>query len=163
MKRFVHNAKEKMSSWWQRQGTVCLVLLGVVGIDRLTKWLAQAFLVEKPVAVFPFFHLHYVENTGAAFGMMQGRNWILIFVMAAIIGYLLASWNELCAQGKWGCVLILAGACGNLYDRIRLGYVVDFLDFLIWPVFNVADSAITVGGCLCVISLLLHRNKKQEE
>ncbi|MBR4592162.1 MAG: signal peptidase II [Elusimicrobiaceae bacterium] len=151
---------------WRTYRTAWLVVLGVLILDQVSKWLAQSFLMQNPVKLLPFFHLHYVENTGAAFGMMQGGNWLLVFVMLGIIGYLLVSWKELCAQGKlvkWGCALILAGALGNLYDRIRLGYVIDFLDFLVWPVFNVADSAITIGGCLFVISLLLYRNKKQEE
>lgn len=135
-------------------------------IDHFTKVLALWYLPDRVVKIFPFFQLRYVENTGAAFGMMQGGNWILVFVMLEIILYILKSWKELCSQGRvvrWGCVFILAGAIGNLYDRITLGYVVDFLDFLVWPVFNVADSFITIGGCLFAYSLLVDRKPKQEE
>ncbi|MBO7237746.1 MAG: signal peptidase II, partial [Elusimicrobiaceae bacterium] len=97
------------------------------------------------------------------FGMMQGGNLVLILITLLIIGYILKSWKELCTYGplvKWGLVLILGGALGNLYDRITLGFVVDFIDLRVWPVFNAADSFITVGGVLLACSLLWH---KQEE
>lgn len=165
MKPFLPNGRLRVKNWLAVHGAELAVLAGVFALDRISKVLARRLLVEHPVQLLPFFRLNYVENTGAAFGMMQGGNWILAGVMVAIIGYVLYSWRELCSQGKlvrWGCVLILAGALGNLYDRITLGYVVDFLDFLVWPVFNVADSAITVGGGLFVLSLFLHGLKKRE-
>ena len=157
MKPFLYKAWQQSVAFCQRHGWEIAVVLSVWLLDRITKTWAQAYLLNRPIEVFPFFHLHYVQNTGASFGMLQGGNTLLIGVMVAIIGYLLYSWKDLYAQGKWvqwGCLLILAGALGNLYDRITLGYVVDFLDFLVWPVFNVADSAITVGGCLFAISLV---------
>ncbi len=156
----------RVKTWLLVNRHVLIVLVLLLALDRVSKVLAQNFLWQGPKKILPFFQLQYVENTGSAFGMLQGANGWLILVMVAIIGYILYSWKELCAQGnlvKWGCVCILAGALGNLYDRITLGYVVDFLDFLVWPVFNVADSAITVGGGLFVISLIWHGAKKQEE
>ena len=135
--------------------------------DILSKAVVREFLSQEyPLELFSFFHLRYVENTGAAFGMMQGGNWLLIFVMIAIMVYIFKSWKELCSYGnlvKWGCVFILAGAAGNLYDRITLGYVVDFLDFRVWPVFNLADSFITIGGGLFVLSLLKNCKPFREE
>lgn len=157
MKLFLCKVWQQSVLFFQRHGWAVAVVLGVWLLDRISKVLAQVYWINHPVEVFPFFHLNYVQNTGASFGMFQGGNTLLIGVMVAIIGYLLYSWKDLYAQGKWvqwGCLLILAGALGNLYDRITLGYVVDFLDFLVWPVFNVADSAITVGGCLFAISLI---------
>lgn len=165
MRPFLRNWILRAKTWAAQHVRVLVVLALVLALDRITKVCAQVLFMQEPVVVFPFFQLRYVENTGSAFGMMQGANTLLIVVMLVIIGYLLRSWQELCAQGKlvkWGCVLILAGALGNLYDRITLGYVVDFLDFLVWPVFNVADSAITVGGCLLVISLFLSWSQKRE-
>ncbi len=141
-------------------------MVGIFLLDHITKVAALFYLPDKPIELLPFFHLTYVENTGAAFGLMRNGNFLLIFVMLAIIAYIIFSWRELCSYGrlvKWGAVFILAGALGNLYDRILLGYVVDFLDFRIWPVFNVADSFITVGGGMFVLSLFIHRGKKQEE
>ncbi len=162
MRKFFHRVKTGAIA--NRRELIALGLL--FGLDQVTKLAAKYFLTQGPVQVLPFFQLQYVENTGSAFGMLQGANHALIVVMVAVIGYMLYSWKELCAQGrlvKWGCVCILAGALGNLYDRIALGYVIDFLDFLVWPVFNVADSAITIGGGLFVLSLLGHSVKKQEE
>ena len=145
-----------------------LVGLFIFILDQASKSAVLMYLSRRNVLeIFPFFHLRYVENTGAAFGMMQGGNWLLIFVMLAIIVYILKSWKELCSYGvlvKWGCVFILAGAAGNLYDRITLGFVVDFIDLRVWPVFNAADSFITIGGVLLALTLL-HTGKthKQEE
>jgi len=159
------NATSKIGGWLRQQAGVIAVAAGVLALDRATKVFAQLVLTTKTIVVAPFFHLHYVENTGAAFGMMQGGNWVLIFVMLGIIAYILWNWKDLCAQGawtKWGCVLIVAGAFGNLYDRIVLGHVVDFLDFLVWPVFNIADSAICVGAGCFIISLVLAWKQKRE-
>ena len=166
MKKSTPNWLRQTSLWLRAHRTVLAVGIVVFALDRLTKEMARALLMKGAVAVLPFFHLRYVENTGAAFGMMQGGNWVLVFVMLGIISYVLWSWRELCAQGpwaKWGSVLVLAGALGNLYDRITLGYVVDFLDFLVWPVFNVADSAITAGAGCFIISLFLNWKQKREE
>lgn len=156
----------KIKHWFYRYRAELAVGGGIFLLDQVSKMGALHYLQAHPIKVLPFFQLTYVENTGAAFGMMQGGNVLLIFVMLGIIAYILKSWKELCAYGplvRWGCVFILAGAAGNLYDRIVLGYVVDFLDFLVWPVFNVADSFITVGGGLFALSLLLNRKSVQEE
>ena len=154
-------------TWIKTHRRMVGVFLGILFLDRLTKVWALKVLTENTLKIFPFFRLHYVENTGAAFGMFQNGNALLIFVMLAVIAYLIYSWRELCACGKaveWGAVFILAGAFGNLYDRITLGFVVDFLDFRVWPVFNVADSFITIGACLLAWSLVRSaRIKKTEE
>jgi signal peptidase II len=161
----VRNLWKKVCQWYWNHaypiGAVACVFL----IDRFTKLGALFWLQDSAIELFPFFHLRYVENTGAAFGMMQNGNLWLIFIMIGIVSYLLKSWKELCSYGKmveWGCIFILAGALGNLYDRITLGYVVDFLDFRVWPVFNVADSFITIGGCLFVISLFTCKKEQGE-
>ena len=165
-KKPVLNFWKKSPACVSRNRWVVLGVLGIFLLDRLSKVWALERLSQRAVELFPFFHLRYVENTGAAFGMMQNGNFVLIFVMLAVIAYILFSWRELCSHGrwvKWGAVFILAGALGNLYDRITLGFVVDFLDFRVWPVFNVADSFITVGGCLLALSLVGQMLKKQEE
>lgn len=162
----MRSALLKYAQWFNRNRTVIGVLCAIFLLDHLTKVAALLYLPDDPVKVFPFFYLTYVENTGAAFGMMKNGNFLLIFVMLAIIAYIIISWKELCSYGrmvKWGAVFILAGAVGNLYDRITLGFVVDFLDFRVWPVFNVADSFITIGGCMFALSLLLQLGKKREE
>ena len=154
-------------SWVRANSRILWVLVLLLGVDRLTKRLTLEFLANQDIIVAPYLHLRYVQNTGAAFGIMQGGNLLLIVITLLIIGYLLKNWRELCAYGplvKWGLVLILGGALGNLYDRISLGFVVDFIDLRVWPVFNAADSFITVGGVLLAWALIFSgKTPKREE
>ena len=135
--------------------------------DRASKVWALVYLASHgPIRCMRYFWLTYVENTGAAFGMFEHGNAILIVVMLAVMAYLIYSWKDLLQQGPlavWGGVLILTGAVGNLYDRVTLGFVVDFLDFRVWPVFNVADSCITVGAVLLGLCLVRNLPKRQEK
>lgn len=105
-------------------------------------------------------HLTYVQNTGAAFGLFKGAQWLFIGVSWLVIAYLgWRFWTGAVAPAivVWGEALVLGGAVGNLLDRLRLGSVVDFIDVRVWPVFNVGDSAITIGVTL----LLWHSLKRQ--
>ena len=126
-------------------------VLAVLILDRLTKLWAIHWL--KPIAyvpVFRFFHLTYVENTGAAFGIGVHRNGFFIAlsgVLLCVLLYLARAWSRKSLWLQAGVLLVAGGALGNLYDRIVYGCVVDFLDFRVWPVFNVADSCVTVGAC----------------
>lgn len=135
-------------------------------LDRLSKVWALVYLTEHgPVKLAKYFWLSYVENTGAAFGMFQNGNGLLVVVMLLVIGYVIYSWKDLCKYGplaQWAAVFILTGALGNLYDRLTLGFVVDFIDWRVWPVFNVADACITVGAVLLGLCLV-RRTPKQEE
>lgn len=122
-------------------------------LDRASKvWARHSLAPEGSVQVLPFFHLTYVENTGAAWGILHGNNTLLIGVSIALLGgllYLRRTWPRENLWSHYGMALVAGGALGNLYDRIRFGCVVDYLDFLVWPVFNLADSCITVGAvCL---------------
>lgn len=147
----------------RRKWIVCLsVICGGILIDRLTKWLAAEFL--SPVGSVPLWrgvlHLTYVENRGAAFGMLSGRRWI--FMTVSVIGIALFS-AYLIFQKKLSvltCVslsLVISGGIGNMIDRIALGYVVDFIDFALidFAVFNGADSFVCVGAALLILSLIL--------
>lgn len=140
-----------------------LIPVVVVALDAFTKWLIlQNFeLHESKTIIENFFHLVYVRNTGAAFGIGANSdspvvplllNSGAIIVFFVVVAYSLrASVNEKLLQT--GLHLILGGAIGNLIDRFRFSYVVDFLDFFVliggrehhWPAFNVADSAICIG------------------
>jgi len=97
--------------------------------------------------------LTYVENRGAAFGLMQGQRWIFIvltvLITAAIVYFLMKIPNKAVFL-KTGLSLILGGAIGNLIDRVRLGFVVDMFDFTLinFPVFNIADSSLVIGSIL---------------
>jgi len=118
--------------------------------DQFTKFLVVlAFLPGQRVVVgHPFFHLTYVQNTGAAFGLLKGQQTLFILMSVFVMGYLVREFlirPVMTARVFWGCVLILGGAAGNVIDRLRLGYVIDFIGVGLWPLFNVADSAITIG------------------
>lgn len=130
-----------------------IVVIAVLVADRVTKVLCLQYLV--PLGTVPVingvFHLTYVENTGAAFGMLQGKNWFFIpavILVSIVLVYLIWSMKDASRYMRISLALILGGAIGNLIDRLWLGYVVDFLDFRVWPVFNVADSCVVVGAVL---------------
>ena len=127
----------------------------VLALDQFTKYAAVWWL--KPhgsIPVIPgIFHLSFVENTGIAFGLFRGHPEILSFVIAgSVLCLLIGSW--FLRHQKWAERIaygfIVGGAAGNLIDRIRFHHVIDFIDFRIWPVFNFADSFITIGVCLFV-------------
>ncbi|MGH8596119.1 MAG: signal peptidase II, partial [Gammaproteobacteria bacterium] len=134
-----------------------LALLIVVA-DQGTKWLATNFLdYRTPLAVCPYFNLTLLHNTGAAFSLLAfaggWQRWFfsaLAILASVYIVYLLRGSAPNATGYRTGLVLILGGAIGNLIDRLRFGYVVDFIQVYYqewsWPAFNVADSAITIGA-----------------
>ena len=115
--------------------------------------------------VTSWFYLTFVQNTGTAFGLFQGNNKALLILAFLILCALLYGARGLSERGGfWGALgvaLVLGGAVGNLMDRIHYGQVIDFLDFRVWPVFNIADSAITVGTVSIMIGLWL-RDRPEE-
>ena len=124
---------------------------GFLVLDQLTKWLVRGHfsLGEGFPLINGIIHITYVQNTGAAFGILKGGQPLFIFFSSLVIVWM--TWEILHSESfPWPSALILTGALGNLIDRLRFGYVVDFLDLRVWPVFNVADSALTIG----VIALL---------
>ncbi len=136
----------------------------VVVLDQLTKRLAEDKLRgQRSVPVLDdIVRLTYVENRGAAFGLLQDQTTFFVFVGILVIGVIAASYRYLPRSGfrlHLALGLQLGGAIGNLIDRIRQGYVVDFVDFGYrsnwWPVFNIADSAIVVGVALLALNALV--------
>lgn len=156
----------KALAWVRTHKAMLAVAALLLLIDRLSKVWALVYLVQKgPVVLAKYFWLSYVENTGAAFGMFQNGNALLIGVMLVVIGYIFYSWKDLCKYGplaEWAAVLIITGALGNLYDRLTLGFVVDFIDWRVWPVFNVADACITVGAVLLGLCLVRRTSTSKE-
>lgn len=151
-----------------------LALLLVL-LDQYTKYLATGSLeYGRPVPVFFWFNLTLHHNTGAAFSFLHSAGgWQRYFfsIVAAVISLGVVVWLYLLPRGQRllaaGLALILGGALGNLWDRVALGYVVDFISvhYQGWyfPTFNIADSAITVGaGCLLLDSFL-HRESETAE
>jgi signal peptidase II len=133
------------------------VILSVFLLDRAAKAWALEHLLREYVQVLPFFRLTYATNTGVAFGMFRDSNMFFLAFSAALVGGLLLFRRRIQAYGAFasvGLALVLGGALGNIYDRIAYGFVVDFFDFSFFPaVFNVADSAITVGAALLAFGM----------
>ena len=135
------------------------IALLIVFLDQTTKFAAQLYLTEETsVPVLQgFFHLTLVHNTGVAFGLLREHGDILLGIITASVVFLSLWAHFVLHSGFWmesSLALILGGAVGNWIDRLRLGSVVDFLDFRVWPVFNVADSAITAGVFLYCLLLM---------
>ena len=141
---------------------ILIIVSAVVFLDQLSKFFALSNLqLNTPVILIKdFFYLTLVHNRGAAFGMFKNQLILFIaislFAISFIFIHLKGKKNPLIHKLSLG--LILAGAFGNLIDRLRLGYVVDFLDFRVWPVFNLADSALTIGALLLSWELLFNKN-----
>ncbi|MDE6219427.1 MAG: signal peptidase II [Lachnospiraceae bacterium] len=143
-------------------GDVLLVLL-LIAVDQTTKYFAVTKLMnQKPWVVWEgVFELHYLENRGAAFGMLQGQKifFVLIAVIIlAVIVYVLIKipYQKMYTKLHITLVFIASGAIGNLIDRIQYDYVVDFLYFSLinFPIFNVADIYVTLSSIYLVILLL---------
>lgn len=145
-----------------RKALILLVLAVIISLDQLTKYLADTLIQpSSPVEILPVLHLVNVRNVGAAFGLFKGLGNIffiaLSFAAIAVISFLLIREKD----GSLGLSLILAGAAGNLIDRLVYGYVRDFIDLSVgtyhWPAFNVADSALTIGITILVLAALFKR------
>jgi signal peptidase II len=156
---------------WPRVGVWIAVALALAVIDQAVKALVQSQLAPgEVVPVTGFFNLVLVFNTGAAFSFLAGASgwqrefFVTITVAAAVVIVVLLRRHARERLFSAGLTLIMGGAIGNLYDRLTLGKVVDFLDFHAlgwhWPAFNVADSAITVGAALLILDTLLAARRK---
>ncbi|MBT4824761.1 signal peptidase II [Candidatus Woesearchaeota archaeon] len=131
----------------------------VIMLDQLTKFLVISFMQpNQSIQIIPkIFHLTYVSNTGTFFGLIQGANAFFIWFILIILGLLLFFYDQFDNRESLVFALIIGAAIGNLIDRIVHGHVIDFLDFRIWPVFNVADAVVS----LCVIILIVYLFKKR--
>ena len=143
-----------------------LVILLIAILDQFTKWAAVHYLTyQTPVKIIDgFFYLTYAKNTGAAWSILEGQGWLFIvfaIVAVAYIIYYLNTSKNTSKLMKIALLFIAGGAIGNVIDRIHLKYVIDFLDFYIFgydfPIFNVADSFITVGMFILVAAILLEK------
>ena len=133
--------------------------LAVVILDQFSKYIVveNMALGESIPIIEEVFHLTYILNPGAAFGMFAHNRLFFIAIAVIVIGIIIWARREILAspwEVKAGCGLFLGGAIGNLIDRARQGLVIDFLDFRIWPVFNIADIGICIGVGLIIWNLL---------
>ncbi len=149
-----------------------LVIFATIWLDQLTKWLAVTLLQGNPsVPIIPgALQLTYLENPGAAFGILQNNRWVFLIIstlgILAVFGYLLIKRPK----SKWLCLalsFIVGGGIGNMIDRIALEYVIDFIDFCLinFAIFNVADSFVCVGAALlavCVITDTVREEKAKK-
>ena len=124
--------------------------LGTVLLDQFVKYCVELTMLPGesiPIAP-PFFHITFVLNPGAAFGIFEHQQWLFVVAAALFCMVFLAFYERLQRSGTlihYGSVALAAGAVSNMIDRMRTGHVVDFFDFRVWPVFNVADIAIVLG------------------
>ena len=146
------------------------IMVLAIFLDQLTKYLTILFL--KPIPTFPIIedviHLTYVENTGAAFGMMKDARWLFMSVSSiAIIALLIYLFKKKTHHKleNLSIAFIIGGGIGNMIDRFFLGYVVDMIDFRLinFAVFNVADSFVCVGAGLLMLYIILSTVKEYKE
>lgn len=143
-----------------------LMGLGIVAADQLTKlWILANVPLHTQVPVIPgVMHLTYVQNTGAAFSSFQGQQWLFVLVFAlftaAVVWEFTTKKMGFSTFERWCVAAIYAGGLGNMIDRVRMGFVVDMfaVEFINFPVFNVADCFITCG-CIAMVFSLVFFNK----
>lgn len=149
-----------------------MLVLALIAIDQTTKWFAQAHLpFHQTVEIIPFFSLYLTYNTGVAFSFLSGfGSWGLVALTLIITGFMIFLWHRLPEDqqlASLGFALVVAGALGNLIDRVTQGHVIDF--FLVhtetwaFAVFNVADSFITLGAIAIIAEELLAWRKKTQQ
>ena len=144
-----------------------IVIALVVLLDRITKILVVNNMTENmsiPI-IKGVFHLTYILNPGAAFGMLEHNRVFFITLTVIILACSVIFRKKLKQEEpmiQYGAALFLGGAVGNLIDRIQTGLVVDFFDFRVWPIFNVADIAICVGVGLIVWSVMREESRKKK-
>ncbi|MGB4984716.1 MAG: signal peptidase II [Erysipelotrichaceae bacterium] len=149
-----------------KKSHILIIISGLI-IDQLTKfYFASNFDVNQSKAIIDgFFSLTYVRNTGVAWGMFSGNVMMLILIAFAALGFLcyLYYTNFHLKITSLAIVLMISGTLGNLFDRLVRGYVVDFLDFIVFnydfPVFNVADILLCIGCGLLFIAILLEKDE----
>ncbi|WP_110952897.1 signal peptidase II [Anaerosinus massiliensis] len=143
------------------------LIAGIICIDQLLKsYIQQTMVIGASLPIITdIFHITYILNPGAAFGILENQRIFFILIaimMICVVGYI---YPKIPAKDKFlrfGIALLVGGAIGNVIDRIKLGYVVDFLDFRIWPVFNFADITIVSGVGIIIYSVWFLSNIKDE-
>lgn len=144
---------------------VLLVILS----DQVSKiWVQNNLnLMESIPVIRGIFHITYIQNPYSAFGLLRFHN--AVFVIIALLIILIIVFflrNKITEKNKlvfFSLIFILGGSLGNLIDRLRVGSVIDFLDFRIWPIFNIADTALNIGLFLLIVHFLFHKEDELPE
>lgn len=137
--------------WLPAGAAGCVLTVDQVTKELVTRWLGPGEPEHRVELLGSALAFHYVHNTGAAFGLMRGQTALLTAIAVVVVGALVISYLRARVPSlplALGLGLLVGGAFGNLLDRYRLGFVVDFVSVSIWPKFNVADTAITIGVAL---------------
>ena len=145
-----------------------LVILVGIGLDQLSKYLAATYIKSEITVIGRLLHFDYVENRGAAWGMLKDHRWVFMLVSSvAIIAFAVYLFGFKVPNKLYGVsvALVISGGVGNMIDRIALGYVVDFLKFAFinFPVFNIADSLVCIGAGLLILAMVLDVVKEARE
>jgi signal peptidase II len=151
-----------------RGALLLLVAAVVVVADQASKAIVRSVLpVQRPLWLIPgFLSLDHVQNTGAAFSILQGQRLVFMAITVLVLIAIGWAWFRFRPRSLWVVLalgLVVGGAIGNLIDRSVAGTVTDFIDAQIWPVFNVADSAVFVGEIILVIWLLFFSGGRDQE
>lgn len=136
-------------------GYILLIAL-LIAVDQIVKgFVATRMDLFQSIELWQFIKLTYIHNTGAAFGILNGSRILFVLFTAALLVLVALVWRKDWMKRYYCAVsLILGGALGNCIDRIFRGYVVDFIDFTYWPVFNIADIAVVCGTILLAVLIL---------
>ncbi|MBU1198377.1 MAG: signal peptidase II [Nanoarchaeota archaeon] len=139
-----------------------IILIALIVLDQVLKFFIESkkFFVDLGIVSF-----HYITNTGASFGIFQNNNVLLAWVSIIVLGLIMLLADKMKKQHALPVVLIVAGIIGNLIDRVFRGFVVDFIDFKFWPVFNIADSVICIGVIWLAIVIIIDdiKDSKKKE
>lgn len=147
-----------------------IALLGFIVLDQFTKWLAVMHLYQQdPIEILPgIFELHFLVNRGAAFGIMQNHQYFFAGITCAVLCVLVYVFFRILGQRRYIpmqvlLVFLMSGAVGNFLDRVRLGYVIDFLYFKLidFPIFNVADCYVVISVFLLAVLILFHYTEEE--
>ncbi len=150
-----------------------LVAIPIILIDQAIKLIIQNTieLYHEQVIIPGVLRIGHYTNTGAAFGLMKGRNWLFVFIISIAIGFIILYYRHF-RYNLWmklSLGFLLGGAFGNLIDRIRVQHVIDFVSFrwwLIhfrwWPWFNVADAAVCIGAAMLLVHILRERGEHEK-
>lgn len=144
-----------------------LLTLAIIIVDRLVKfYVAEYISVGQSIPVLgKFFQITLVSNIGAAFGMFQGFSWFFILASCIVFGLVVFYYQKIILN-RWlvfTTAFILGGTVGNMLDRIFFGHVIDYIDFIFWPAFNISDMALTTGAIMLIIFLFKKEKHIGEE
>ena len=140
---------------------IAVISLIVVLLDQLSKYIViSTIALNQSIPITSFFSITYITNTGASFGSLQGLNALFIIISILFIGFIIYFLQTFETKILPALALVIGGAIGNLIDRIVYGHVIDFLHIKFWPVFNIADSAITIAAIIIIIQIFIFPSKE---